>query len=172
MASPSAHKGFQQGEVPEYEDCECGQRVRIDRLDLIEEHELVCPAKKHTWSDSRTDAEVRDALAARGIELEDRPERPARKMLDRRHPYSRPVAELIAAAGAPLTLREVDVLRLFAEGHTVEEVADNLYIGKETVKTHLRNAYVKLGARHRAHAVALCYERGYLRLGELRSLEP
>jgi PAS domain S-box-containing protein len=57
-------------------------------------------------------------------------------------------------AGAPLTPREREVVGLVALGGTAAEIADDLQISHHTVRTHLRNAMDKLGARSRAHLVA------------------
>ena len=54
-----------------------------------------------------------------------------------------------------LTLRERDVLRLIAAGSSNRVAAEVLNISEETVKTHLIRIRQKLGARDRAHAVAL-----------------
>ena len=48
---------------------------------------------------------------------------------------------------AQLTKRELDVLRLLVAGHTCPEVADLLYISRETVKSHKRKLYLKLDVR-------------------------
>lgn len=53
-----------------------------------------------------------------------------------------------------LSAREREVLRLVALGSTVPEIADELRIAHGTVRTHVRNAMAKLGARSRAHLVA------------------
>jgi DNA-binding NarL/FixJ family response regulator len=58
--------------------------------------------------------------------------------------------------------RELEVLRLVAAGHTNRGVAKALFISEATVKTHLLHLYDKLGARDRASAVAIAYERGLL----------
>ena len=55
---------------------------------------------------------------------------------------------------ALLTQREREVLQLVAEGHSGSIVADRLVLSPATVKTHLRNIYVKLGVPGRAGAVA------------------
>ena len=60
--------------------------------------------------------------------------------------------------GAGLTERESQVLVLCAEGLTNREMATALYLGAETVKTHLRHGYRKLGLRNRVEAAA--YVRG------------
>ncbi|WP_214104491.1 helix-turn-helix transcriptional regulator [Acrocarpospora catenulata] len=64
-------------------------------------------------------------------------------------------------AGSPLTRRELDILQMVSEGMTNAEIADHLVIGRETVKTHVRNILAKLGARDRTHAVTIAH-RGNL----------
>lgn len=54
----------------------------------------------------------------------------------------------------PLSDREVEVLRLIAEGLTNQEIADRLYLSLHTVKVHARNIYAKLGVKNRTQAVA------------------
>jgi len=53
-----------------------------------------------------------------------------------------------------LTPRELSVLRLVATGAQFREVAEALGLGEETVRSHLKKAQAKLGARNRAQAVA------------------
>jgi DNA-binding NarL/FixJ family response regulator len=55
---------------------------------------------------------------------------------------------------AELTVRERDVLRLVAAGKRDHEVAGTLFIGRETVRTHLKGAMRKLDAATRTQAVA------------------
>jgi len=68
-------------------------------------------------------------------------------------------------AGRPgaLTVREIEVLALAAEGHSGPEIGRALYVSPATVKTHLRNIYDKLGVTDRAAAVAEGMRRGLLR---------
>lgn len=54
-----------------------------------------------------------------------------------------------------LTLREMQILECLAEGSSNKTVASTLEITEETVKSHLKNLYEKLGASDRAHAVAI-----------------
>jgi DNA-binding NarL/FixJ family response regulator len=61
-----------------------------------------------------------------------------------------------------LSKREREVLGLVAAGATNNEIAADLGIGEETVKTLLARAYTKLGVRRRAQAVAAAHERGLL----------
>jgi LuxR family maltose regulon positive regulatory protein len=56
--------------------------------------------------------------------------------------------------GEELSSREIAVLRLAASGLTQREIADQLFISYNTVKTHLKSTYRKLGARTREEAVS------------------
>jgi DNA-binding CsgD family transcriptional regulator len=60
----------------------------------------------------------------------------------------------IAQLGA-LTPREREVLSLVALGHTSAQIAEELVISTQTVRTHVRNAMAKTGARTRAQLVAM-----------------
>jgi two-component system nitrate/nitrite response regulator NarL len=65
--------------------------------------------------------------------------------------------------GCPLlTPREREVLGLIAEGRRTAEIAGALHLSPTTVKTHLGNAYEKLGVSDRAAAVAAGMRRGLL----------
>jgi DNA-binding NarL/FixJ family response regulator len=64
--------------------------------------------------------------------------------------------------GAPLSDREVDVLRLVAEGLSNNEVAARLYISSQTVKTHMERISTKLGVSGRVAAVKRGLEVGIL----------
>jgi DNA-binding NarL/FixJ family response regulator len=59
-----------------------------------------------------------------------------------------------------LSERESQVLVLCAHGLTNREIAAALYVGQETVKTHLRNVFAKLGLRNRVEAAAYVQRAG------------
>jgi LuxR family maltose regulon positive regulatory protein len=58
----------------------------------------------------------------------------------------------------PLTARELEILRLVAEGLRNQEIADRLVISLATVKRHIANIYGKLAVDHRTAAVARASE--------------
>jgi DNA-binding CsgD family transcriptional regulator len=65
--------------------------------------------------------------------------------------------------GFALTPREREMLSLLAAGLTAVEIAERLVISRETVKSHIRNAMLKLGARTRTQAVVYALAHGELR---------
>lgn len=70
-----------------------------------------------------------------------------------------------ARAIETLTDREKDVLRLLAQGQSNREIADEMYVGMETIKSHVGAVLLKLGVRDRTQAVITAYETGFIRPG-------
>jgi DNA-binding CsgD family transcriptional regulator len=62
-----------------------------------------------------------------------------------------------------VTPRELEVLELVADGLSTREIARRLWVTEETVKTHVRRLHDRLGAKTRAHAVAIAFRSGILR---------
>jgi DNA-binding NarL/FixJ family response regulator len=60
----------------------------------------------------------------------------------------------------PLTARELEVVKLIAEGHTSEEIATELVLSKKTVERHRANVLDKLGMRNRVDLTRYAIRRG------------
>jgi DNA-binding CsgD family transcriptional regulator len=68
-----------------------------------------------------------------------------------------------------ITSRERDVLELVANGYSTPEIARDLWIAEDTVRTHIKRILVRLDARTRAHAVAIAYREGLILPNDERS---
>jgi PAS domain S-box-containing protein len=73
-----------------------------------------------------------------------------------------------ARTSPELSPRQREVIELVAEGLTSTEIAERLGVSPETVRTHLRNARLKLGASTKAQAVAIAMLRDEIQLSEPR----
>lgn len=63
-----------------------------------------------------------------------------------------------------LSEREIEILELVAQGATNQQIARELFISVNTVKVHLRNIFVKLGAESRTEATMTAIQRGLIRV--------
>jgi DNA-binding CsgD family transcriptional regulator len=77
------------------------------------------------------------------------------------------VTPAVPALVEPLTPRELEILRMAAAGGSVDQLAEQLSLSPNTVKTHLAHCYDKLGARNRAGAIALAVAAGSLEATDL-----
>jgi DNA-binding CsgD family transcriptional regulator len=108
----------------------CGRSLAdADRVDALRRAALAFDACGAVWRRDRTHQRLR-SLGARGWKA-------------------------VAAAGGPASLsrRERQVARLAAEGRTASEIAEQLFISKRTVESHLAHVYAKLGVRSRLDLV-------------------
>jgi PAS domain S-box-containing protein len=83
-----------------------------------------------------------------------------RSALARREPWTSGTAG--SGDRLQLTDREGEIMTLVASGLQSGEIAERLFLSPETIKSHVHNAMVKLGAHTRAHAVAIALVRGQI----------
>jgi DNA-binding NarL/FixJ family response regulator len=83
-----------------------------------------------------------------------------RRLVERFTAAARPLDATPHERLAELTARELEVLRLIARGCSNAEIATELVLGENTIKTHVSRVFAKLGLRDRAQAVVVAYETG------------
>jgi NarL family two-component system response regulator LiaR len=81
-------------------------------------------------------------------------------MLELRQPRKLPLTE------EPLTQREVEILKLLAEGLTNQEIADSLVVSERTVRAHVSNILAKLHLANRTQAALYALREGIASLDE------
>ncbi len=118
------------------------------------------------------DVEIQRALkaGARGYLLKSMPPAELVDAIRHVHAGKRRVPPEVAAQLAEsmsdddLTAREIEVLRLVAEGNRNQDIAARLFISEETVKAHLKHIMMKLDATDRTQAVTIAVRRGIIHL--------
>jgi DNA-binding NarL/FixJ family response regulator len=83
-----------------------------------------------------------------------------RRLVERFTAAARPADAAQSPRLSELTARELEVLRLIARGRSNAEIATELVLGENTIKTHVSRVFAKLGLRDRAQAVVVAYETG------------
>lgn len=82
-------------------------------------------------------------------------------------PMSSHIARMVVTSfqrntDSPLSDRETSVLQALSEGLTYSMIADQLFISKETVKSHIKQIYQKLEVHSKSEAIAIAREKKYL----------
>lgn len=73
-----------------------------------------------------------------------------------------PLIQRVRRVTSPLTVREIEVLRLVAAGLGNQEIAERLYLSLSSVKSHLSHTYGRLGVRRREAAAAEARRQGLI----------
>ena len=118
------------------------------------------------------DVQVMRALqaGARGYLLKGRVHKELLEAIRAVHAGHKRLSPEVAAALAEhageeeLSARELDVLRLIAAGNANKEIAAQLSVTEETVKSHVTSILSKLAANDRTHAVTLALQRGIIEI--------
>jgi len=142
-------------------------------VDCLSAIRLVSPsARVVMFSTYEGDVEIQRALkgGARGYLLKTTPPDELIETIRLVHAGKRRIPSDLAATMAEhvaedaLSPREIEVLRLVAEGNRNRQIAERLFISEETVKAHLKHVLLKLGAGDRTQAVTIAVRRGFIRL--------
>lgn len=94
-----------------------------------------------------------------------------RRLVEAYAVHSRREASLAARFG-DLTTREIQILRLLAQGLSNGALSETMFLSEATVKTHVTRILAKLGVSSRVQAVVLAYESGFVPLGHAYGEEP
>lgn len=141
-------------------DPSCELRVRSERIDVSRRHATIEPQ-----SDSfviRDHSRHGTFVNGRRIEAWCRLDSGDTIGLALAVPMLRFQTVVPVAEGALLSAREAEVLQLLAAGYSTKEIAATLMISANTVNTHLKSLYEKLGAHSRVEAVNQARKRGLL----------
>lgn len=169
------------GSGPEAEAA--GEKIDVYILDLrMPEGDGIATIKKLVARDPATrilvlttfdnEEDIFQALeaGARGYLLKDTTKEELIEAVRQVHRGERYLPQAVAARLADrlirpsLTPRELDVLRLVSRGRSNKEMASAMFISEETVKTHMKSLFQKLGVHDRAEAVSVSLQRGLIRL--------
>lgn len=90
-----------------------------------------------------------------------------REILQGGAPMSTNIARMVVSSFqrnvySPLSARETEVLQLLAQGKSYTVIADELFVDKETIRTHIKNIYWKLEAHSKAEALAIAKKERYI----------
>lgn len=82
-------------------------------------------------------------------------------------PMSTNIARMVVSSfhknrQSPLTARELEVLELLSSGKSYSTIADQLFVDKETVKSHIKNIYLKLEVHSKAEAIEKAKKSKYI----------
>jgi LuxR family transcriptional regulator, maltose regulon positive regulatory protein len=124
--------------------------------------------ERDAWEPGSTDLMLADGRRIE-VHAQSVPDEPASHLLALRSALPRRFARrgiAVARGGVPArpSERELQVVRMLADGLTGEQIAQELMLSPETVRSHLRNVMGKLGAGTRPHLVALAVQDGWISL--------
>jgi DNA-binding NarL/FixJ family response regulator len=143
-------------------DTFAGRKNALARLDLMAADDDLDRVVVYTWD---LPDEFRDAVAKRDVDaviLKSCTGEQLVEALERVHRGERvTTSEQAMFPGHPtLTEREREVLALLARGLTNSQIADELYVSTDTVKTHVRKVFNKLAVSNRTQAALLAAREG------------
>jgi DNA-binding NarL/FixJ family response regulator len=149
---------------------QAGVRARVLMLTTFDADEYIYDAMKAGASGfmlkNAPPARLVDAVRATAAGEAELSPAIVRRMVDEFVARPRPGATRPAEL-EELTDRELDVLKLFARGLSNSKIANMLFLGEATVRTHVSRILTKLQLRDRTQAVVIAYESGLVQPGEL-----
>jgi DNA-binding NarL/FixJ family response regulator len=141
---------------------------RLSGTDLVRSLSEACPGTALAVYTADADEAIADEILDAGavaLVLKEAPLADLVRALDSARAgvvYLDPALHRAGAAGETLTSRELDVLRLLADGLPHEQIGSRLGITAETVRSHVRKASDRLGASTRTQAIATALRLGLI----------
>ena len=151
-------------------DTFAGRRRSLSRVSDLADDVSIGKVVLYTWDLPRDFAHAIDLASVDGVVMKSTSGLDLVDALERIHSGEFVGADPFDAndVGATLTEREREVLALIAQGITNREIADELYLSFDTIKTHVRKVFTKLGVSNRTQAAIAAREYGLVAAERVR----
>lgn len=143
-------------------DTFAGRKRSLGRVDLLAEDSGIAKVALYTWDLPQGFAQAIDMRGIDGVILKSVTADQLVDALERVH-RGEQVGTVPAHArdqSPTLTEREREVLALLAQGATNREISEELYLALDTIKTHVRKVFAKLGVANRTQAAIVARDHG------------
>ena len=146
-------------------DTFAGRRRSLSRVDELAHDGALSKVVLYTWDLPADFARDVDLRSVDGVIMKNTTGPELVDALERIHrgEYADVDMSEDRSVGSTLTEREREVLALLAQGATNREIAAELYLSFDTIKTHVRKVFTKLGVNNRTQAALVASERGLRR---------
>lgn len=143
-------------------DTFAGRKRSLSRIDDLAEDVEIGKVVIYTWDLPPEFAQAVDLASIDGVIMKSATGAELVDALERIHDGETLGVDPVdpSDVGATLTEREREVLALLAQGATNRQIADELYLSFDTIKTHVRKVFAKLGVTNRTQAAIIARDHG------------
>lgn len=143
-------------------DTFAGRKRSLSRIDELADDIEIGKVVIYTWDLPREFARAIDLASVDGVIMKSATGVELVDALERIHHGETFGVDLVdpSDVGTTLTEREREVLALLAQGATNRQIADQLYLSFDTIKTHVRKVFGKLGVTNRTQAAIIARDHG------------
>ncbi len=143
-------------------DTFAGRKRSLERIDDLADDLDIGKVVIYTWDLPRDFVHAIDMASVDGVIMKSATGGELVELLERIHRGESVGVDLTDPdeAGPTLTEREREVLALLAQGATNRQIADELYLSSDTIKTHVRKVFTKLGVTNRTQAAIAARDHG------------
>lgn len=153
-------------------DTFAGRKRSLGRIDVLAEDDGIAKVALYTWDLPQGFAAAIDMRGIAGVIMKSASAEQLVDALERMHRGEQvgTVPSNVRDQTPTLTEREREVLALLAQGATNREISEELYLALDTIKTHVRKVFAKLGVANRTQAAIVARDHG-LDLSHQNSLD-